>query len=53
MAVLLHGIYDFSIMTLDGYAKIVIPVVVILTLALFVFLGFEKLKKMKGICKIN
>ena len=52
-AALLHGFYDFSIMTLDGYAKIIIPIIIILTLALLVFLGFEKLKKMKGICKIK
>lgn len=53
MATLLHGIYDFSIMTLDGYAKFAIPVVIILTLAFLVFSGFEKLKKMKSICKIK
>jgi len=52
MAVVLHGLYDFSIMTLDGYIKFIIPVLIILTLAFFVFSGFEKLKKMKGICKI-
>jgi len=52
MATLLHGIYDFSIMTLDGYAKFAVPIVVILILAFFVFSGFEKLKKMKSICKI-
>jgi len=53
VAVLLHGLYDFSIMTLDGYLKIAVPVIVIITLAIFVFYGFEKLKKMKSICKIN
>jgi len=53
LAVILHGFYDFSIMTLNGYAKIIIPAVVILTLAFLVYVGFEKLKKMKGICKIK
>lgn len=52
-AVGLHGFYDFSIMTLDGYIKFVIPVIIILTLAFLVFSGFEKLKKMKSICKIS
>ena len=52
MATLLHGLYDFSIMTLDGYIRLAIPVLVILTLAFFVFSGFEKLKQMKSICKI-
>ena len=52
MATLLHGLYDFSIMTLGGYIKFAIPVVIILTLAFLVLSGFKKLKKMKSICKI-
>jgi RsiW-degrading membrane proteinase PrsW (M82 family) len=52
-ATLLHGVYDFSIMTLDGYVKILVPVITILTLAFLVFSGFAKLKKMKSICKIK
>ena len=53
MAMLLHGLYDFSIMTLDGYLKFAIPVIIIIMLAFLVFSGFEKLKKMKGVCKID
>ena len=53
LAALLHGLYDFSIMELNGYAKVAIPAIVILTLAFLVFSGFEKLKKMKGVCKIR
>lgn len=53
MATLLHGLYDFSIMTLDGYLKIAVPATVIITLAFLVFSGFERLKKIKSICKIN
>ena len=53
LATVLHGLYDFSIMTLDGYAKIVIPVIIILTLAFLVFSGFEELKKMKSVCKVK
>ena len=53
MAVLLHGFYDFSIMTLDSPIKLIIPALVILTLAILVFAGFEKLKKMKSVCKIK
>lgn len=52
-ATILHGLYDFSIMTLNGYAKLLFPAFIILTLAVLSFIGFEKLKKMKGICKIN
>lgn len=53
MAVLLHGIYNLSIITIDGYLKLAIPALVILTLAFLVFSGFEKLKKIKSVCKIN
>jgi RsiW-degrading membrane proteinase PrsW (M82 family) len=53
LAVVLHGAYDFSIMTLGGGLRFGIPAVVIITLALIVFSGFEKLKKLKGICKVN
>jgi len=50
VATLLHGFYDFSIMTLEGYARFVVPAIIILALAFMVFTGFEKLKKMKGVC---
>jgi RsiW-degrading membrane proteinase PrsW (M82 family) len=53
IAVLLHGLYDFSIINLNGYTKFGIPVVIILTLAFIVFSGFKKLKKLKSICKLN
>lgn len=53
VAVLLHGLYDFSIMTLNGYAQTAVPGIIIITLAFLVFSGFEKLKKMKGVCKLN
>ena len=52
MATILHGLYNFSIMTLEGYMRFAIPVIIILTLAFLVFAGFERLKKMKGICKL-
>ncbi len=52
-ATLLHGIYDFSIMTIDGPLKIVIPVAVLIILASFVISRFEKLKKLKSICLAN
>jgi protease PrsW len=52
-ATVLHGLYDFSIMTLDGYIKFAIPIIIILTLAFLVFSEIEKLKEIKSICKIN
>jgi len=53
VAVGLHGLYDFSIMTLDGNIRYIIPAMIILLLAFLVFTGFEKLKKLKGICNIK
>lgn len=53
IAVLLHGLYNFSIMNLEGLAKIAIPVAILILLAYFVITGFEKLKKLKSVCKIK
>ena len=53
IAVFLHGIYDFSIMRLDGFLQYIIPVIVLISLAIFVSLGFKKVKRLKSICKIK
>jgi len=53
IAVLLHGLYNFSIMTLEGVLKIAVPVAILILLAYFVITGFEKLKKLKSVCKIK
>lgn len=53
IAVALHGLYNFSIMTLQGYIKFVIPMLIILSLAFFVFSRFEKLKKLKSVTIVN
>lgn len=53
VAVLLHGLYDFSIMKLDGYLSMAIPAAILLVLALLTFLGFEKLKKIKSVTILN
>ncbi len=45
MATVLHGIYDFSIMTLEGNAKFAVPMIIMLTLVFLIFSGLEKLKK--------
>jgi RsiW-degrading membrane proteinase PrsW (M82 family) len=52
-AVVLHGAFDYSMITLSKPANIAVPIVIILVLALLVYYGFERLKKMKSICKIN
>lgn len=53
LAILLHGLYNFSIMNLGGALRFGIPTVIILSLAIFISWGIKKLKKMKGICKIS
>lgn len=53
IATLLHGLYDFSIMALKGPLTIAIPITILVVLAFLVFSEFEKLKKLKGVCKLN
>jgi len=53
IATLLHGLYNFSIMEMEGNLKVLIPIIILIGLAIFVSLGFKRLKKMKSICKIE
>lgn len=53
IAVLLHGLYNFSIMNLGGFFKLGIPSFIILGLAIFVYFGIRHLKSLKSICKIK
>ena len=52
LAVLLHGLYDFSIMTLDPPINFIIPVMIVVGLAIFMIYDFDEIKKIKSICKI-
>ncbi len=52
-AIVLHGLYNFSIIKLEGNLKIIIPITILITLAILTSLGFEKLKKIKALCKLN
>jgi len=49
-AVVLHGLYDLSIIKIEGNLKFVIPIIILIGLAIFVSLGFKKVKKLKSIC---
>jgi RsiW-degrading membrane proteinase PrsW (M82 family) len=53
IAVLLHALYNFSIMELEGILRIAIPIFILIILAIFISLAIKKLKKLKGICKIE
>jgi len=52
LATLLHGLYNFSIMKMNDSLKFFVPLVILIGLAIFVSLGFKKLKKIKSVCKI-
>lgn len=51
IAALLHGLYDFSIMKVEGSFKFVLPIIILTGLIIFVTMGFQKIKKLKSICK--
>ena len=53
IAILLHGLYNFSIIEIEGNLKLLIPVIILISLAIFITFGFKRLKKIKSICKIK
>ena len=53
IAVLMHGPYNLSIMEIEGGFKFIVPILILLGLAIFVSLGFKKVKQLKSICKIR
>ncbi len=52
LATTLHGLYNFSIITLASPLNFIIPIMVIVGLAVFIFYDFDEIKKVKSICKI-
>lgn len=52
VAVLLHGLYNFSIIEIGGEASFFIPLIVLITSAVFLTTAFKRLKKLKSVCKI-
>ncbi|MDP1538537.1 MAG: PrsW family glutamic-type intramembrane protease [bacterium] len=52
IATLLHGLYNFSIMELEGIFSWLIPIVILISLAIFLAFAFKRLKKLKSVCKI-
>ncbi len=52
LAIFLHGLYNFSIMKVQGLLQFTIPILILAGLMIFVTLGFKKLKTMKSVCKI-
>lgn len=52
LATLLHGIYNFAIIEVEGTLAFLIPILLLLSLAIFLAWGFKRLKKIKSVCKI-
>ncbi|MBU3895817.1 PrsW family intramembrane metalloprotease, partial [Patescibacteria group bacterium] len=52
IAAFLHGLYNFSIIEIEGPLKLLIPVAILISLTIFITIAFIKLKKMKSVCKI-
>jgi len=51
IAVMLHGIYNFSKMEISGETEMaVVELSILIGSAIFVFWGFERLKKMPSVC---
>lgn len=53
LAISLHGLYNFSIIEIEGSLKFIIPILILISLTIFVTLGFRKLKKLKSVCKLK
>ncbi len=52
-ATLLHGLYDLSIIKVEGNLKFILPIIILMILSIFVTVGFQKVKKLKSICKLK
>jgi RsiW-degrading membrane proteinase PrsW (M82 family) len=51
LAIVLHGLYNFSIMTIESPINFLIPAIIITGLSIFIFYDFDEIKKLRGICK--
>lgn len=52
ISILLHGLYNFSIIEIEGSLKLVLPIIILISLAIFLTFGFKRLQKMRSVCKI-
>jgi RsiW-degrading membrane proteinase PrsW (M82 family) len=53
IATLLHGLYNFAILEIEGVLAFLIPAFLLLSLAIFTTFSFKRLKKIKSVCKIQ
>lgn len=52
-ATFLHGLFNFSIIEMKGVFSFLIPALILFCLAIFLTFAFQRLKKIKSVCKIN
>ncbi len=52
ISITLHGLYNFSIMEIESGLKFLIPLVILISLSIFLIFSFKRLPKIKSICKI-
>lgn len=53
MATLLHGLYNFSIIEIEGSLSFFIPLFILIGLAVFFTFNLKRLKNLKSVCKIT
>ena len=53
IAIILHGLYNLSIIKIDGWEKFILPIIILVGTASFVSISFKKLKRLKSICIIK
>ena len=53
LVTVLHTLYNFSIMRIEGLEKFILPVIILVGLIPVVSLSFKKLKRLKGVCVIK
>lgn len=53
LATISHGAYNLSIMAAQGIYKLILPAVILIVLATFVFYLFRKLQRAPGVCKVE
>ena len=51
IAVFLHGLYDLSIIEIDNGFRFAAPVLILITLIIFISFAFKKVEKLKSVCK--
>ena len=49
----LHGLYNFSIMRIEGLGKFILPIIILISLFIFISLSIKKVKRLKSVCMIK